>query len=209
MAIKYYHTNHINGEPGGLIRFAIEGWIEICDRGWSWDDWLPFQPEDSAVYCMNGPNIIGTLVYSYDQTNRKIVVELAYINPEYRHLKLYDELYRFLYENIEPLNYVEMISAMKASYFILTDSGGLQEEAPALGKPVLILRNTTERPEGIQAGTSYLVGTEKENINKFIVELIKDKTFYKKISEATNPFGDGNASLRILDIVSDFLKKTI
>ena len=110
---------------------------------------------------------------------------------------------------VEPLNYVEMISAMKASYFILTDSGGLQEEAPALGKPVLILRNTTERPEGIQAGTSYLVGTEKENINKFIVELIKDKTFYKKISEATNPFGDGNASLRILDIVSDFLKKTI
>ena len=106
MTIKYHHTNHINGEPGGLIRFAIEGWIEICDRGWSWDDWLPFQPGDSAVYCMDGPNIIGTLVYSYDQTNRKIVVELAYINPEYRHLKLYDELYRFLYENIEPLNYV-------------------------------------------------------------------------------------------------------
>ena len=112
-------------------------------------------------------------------------------------------------ELIEPLDYIEMISAIKASYFILSDSGGLQEEAPALGKPVLILRNTTERPEGINAGTSYLVGTETENINKFIVELMKNETFYKKISEARNPFGDGRASLRILEIINEFFEKTL
>tara|TARA_B100000212_G_C27372747_1_gene533308 strand:- start:710 stop:1825 length:1116 start_codon:yes stop_codon:yes gene_type:complete len=112
-------------------------------------------------------------------------------------------------ELIEPLDYIDMISAIKASYFVLSDSGGLQEEAPALGKPVLILRNSTERPEGIQAGTSYLVGTEKENINNFIVKLIKNETFYKKISKAINPYGDGKASLRILEIISKFFEKTL
>jgi len=89
---------------------------------------------------------------------------------------------------------------MEKSYLILTDSGGIQEEAPSLGKPVLVMRNVTERIEGIEAGTAKLVGTNKNSIVSKTVELIDNPEKYENISKRTNPYGDGTASERILNI---------
>lgn len=98
---------------------------------------------------------------------------------------------------IDPLDTREMHNLMNRSYFILTDSGGLQEEAPALGKPVLVLRDVTERPEGVEAGTVRIVGTSQDKIYREAKKLIVDDKEYKKMAEAVNPYGDGYASERI------------
>lgn len=102
---------------------------------------------------------------------------------------------------IEPLEVLDFHNFLNKSYLILTDSGGIQEEAPSLGKPVLVMRDTTERPEGIKAGTLKLVGTEEENIYRNIKKLLDDKDEYEKMSKASNPYGDGLASKRIADII--------
>ena len=100
---------------------------------------------------------------------------------------------------IEPLEVFDFHNFMNKSYIILTDSGGVQEEAPALGKPVLVLRNTTERPEGIEAGTLKLTGTDEETIYKETKKLLTSKEEYEIMSKASNPYGDGHASERITD----------
>ncbi|MCD7774130.1 MAG: UDP-N-acetylglucosamine 2-epimerase (non-hydrolyzing) [Clostridiales bacterium] len=102
---------------------------------------------------------------------------------------------------IEPLDVLDFHNFLARSYLILTDSGGVQEEAPSLGKPVLVMRDTTERPEGIKAGTLKLVGTDEEVIYKAFKLLLEDKEEYGKMSRASNPYGDGNASRRIADIL--------
>lgn len=104
---------------------------------------------------------------------------------------------------IEPLDVLDFHNFLARSYLILTDSGGIQEEAPSLGKPVLVMRDTTERPEGIAAGTLKLVGTEEEVIYNSFKELLKNQETYSKMSRASNPYGDGNASRRIADILQD------
>lgn len=106
---------------------------------------------------------------------------------------------------VDSLDYSELIYAMKNCYLILTDSGGIQEEAPSLGKPVLVLRATTERPEGINAGNAKLVGTNPENIFKWTSKLLTDKRIYQKMSKVKNPYGDGEASKRIARILSKLL----
>ena len=100
----------------------------------------------------------------------------------------------------EPLDYDRLVAAMKGCTLLLTDSGGLQEEAPALGKPVLVLRRTTERPEAVEAGTAKLVGTDPAAILKEASMLLDDENAYAVMSKAVNPFGDGQASQRILDL---------
>lgn len=102
---------------------------------------------------------------------------------------------------IEPLDVLDFHNFLSRSYLILTDSGGIQEEAPSLGKPVLVMRDTTERPEGIAAGTLRLVGTEEETIYKNFKELLEDGEAYKKMAHASNPYGDGFASKRIADVL--------
>lgn len=102
---------------------------------------------------------------------------------------------------IEPLDVLDFHNFMSRSYLILTDSGGIQEEAPSLGKPVLVMRDTTERPEGVAAGTLKLVGTDEEYIYKCFTELLSDESVYMKMSAASNPYGDGHASARIADIL--------
>lgn len=103
---------------------------------------------------------------------------------------------------IEPLDVLDFHNFMARSYMILTDSGGIQEEAPSLGKPVLVMRDTTERPEGIQAGTLKLVGTDEENIYRNFMLLLDNPDEYAKMSNAANPYGDGFASKRIADILA-------
>jgi UDP-N-acetylglucosamine 2-epimerase (non-hydrolysing) len=110
---------------------------------------------------------------------------------------------------VEPLDYAELVGAIQNSYLVLTDSGGLQEEAPSLGKPVLVLRETTERPEAIAAGTAKLVGTEPQSIFASASQLLADETAYKQMANAINPFGDGHASERIVEIVRDYFAKSI
>lgn len=100
---------------------------------------------------------------------------------------------------IKPLDVVDFHNLAKRSYFIMTDSGGVQEEAPSLGKPVLVLRDTTERPEGVKAGTLKLVGTEVEPVKKAMLELLEDKEAYLKMANAHNPYGDGKACDRIIE----------
>lgn len=102
---------------------------------------------------------------------------------------------------IEPLDVLDFHNFMSRSYLILTDSGGIQEEAPSLGKPVLVMRDTTERPEGILAGTLKLVGTEEEAIYTEFSKLLSDAKEYEKMSKASNPYGDGHACERIADIL--------
>lgn len=102
---------------------------------------------------------------------------------------------------IEPLEVVDFHNFAAASHFILTDSGGVQEEAPSLGKPVLVLRDTTERPEGVKAGTLKLAGTDEETIYKMAKELLKDQKEYDNMSKASNPYGDGLASKRIVEML--------
>jgi UDP-N-acetylglucosamine 2-epimerase (non-hydrolysing) len=105
----------------------------------------------------------------------------------------------------EPLDYGQLVGAIERSHLLLTDSGGLQEEAPSLGKPVLVLRDTTERPEAVTAGTAKLVGTETESIVAAASELLSNPEAYTAMANAINPFGDGHAAERILEIVKNYL----
>ncbi|MBN8252930.1 non-hydrolyzing UDP-N-acetylglucosamine 2-epimerase [Priestia flexa] len=107
---------------------------------------------------------------------------------------------------IEPLDVIDFHNFANRAHLILTDSGGVQEEAPSLGVPVLVLRDTTERPEGIEAGTLKLAGTEEETIYNLAKELLIDKAVYETMSKASNPYGDGHASERICDAISYYFK---
>ena len=106
---------------------------------------------------------------------------------------------------IKPLEYLPFVYLMKSSYFILTDSGGVQEEAPGLGKPVLVMRDTTERPEAVEAGTVKLVGTDVDEIVQSSISLFENELSYKKMSEANNPYGDGLSSGRIVAVLEKLL----
>lgn len=108
---------------------------------------------------------------------------------------------------IEPLEVFDFHNFQNKSYLIMSDSGGIQEEAPSLGKPVLVLRDTTERPEGIAAGTLKLVGTDENVIYNEAKRLLTDKKAYDEMSKASNPYGDGHASERIVDAIIDFFNK--
>lgn len=108
---------------------------------------------------------------------------------------------------IEPLEVVDFHNFAAASHIILTDSGGIQEEAPSLGKPVIVLRDTTERPEGIEAGTLKLAGTDEETIFKLTDELLTNEEAYNKMAQAHNPYGDGHASERIVEALKQYLAK--
>ncbi len=107
---------------------------------------------------------------------------------------------------LEPLDYTDLVGVMKRCKLVLTDSGGIQEEAPALGKPVLVLRETTERPEGIEAGTGILVGLDTENIVKNTNELLNNNHQYNKMAKAVNPYGEGNSAEQIVDILVEKFK---
>ena len=100
---------------------------------------------------------------------------------------------------LDPLDYLPLVHLMKAATLVLTDSGGLQEEAPGLGKPVLVMRETTERPEGVEAGTVKLVGADRRRIVAETGRLLDDVNEYERMAQAVNPYGDGHASERIVE----------
>jgi UDP-N-acetylglucosamine 2-epimerase (non-hydrolysing) len=105
---------------------------------------------------------------------------------------------------IEPLPYIPFVDLMRRACILITDSGGIQEEAPSLGKPVLVMRNKTERPEAIEAGTAKLVGTDEERIVQEATRLLDDPAEYRRMTRIQNPYGDGHASPRIADAIAGF-----
>lgn len=109
---------------------------------------------------------------------------------------------------IEPLDYPHFVRLLSISHIMLTDSGGVQEEAPALGKPVLVMRDTTERPEGVDAGTAKLIGTDKDRIISEICTLLDDDSAYSAMAKAHNPFGDGRSSSRIAEIIANAFQES-
>lgn len=109
---------------------------------------------------------------------------------------------------IEPLQYISFVYLMEKSHLVLTDSGGIQEEAPGLGKPVLVMRNTTERPEALDAGIVRLVGTDYNLIVSEVSRVIEDADYYDNVSKVSNPYGDGNATQRIFDKIYEFLSNS-
>jgi len=154
--------------------------------------------ENIGIPMINICNAIKEIANTY--SNYKIIIPM-HPNPKVR------EIIKSILENInnvnliEPLDYVDFIKEMISSKIILTDSGGIQEEAPTFDIPVVVLREKTERVEGVDAGTLIVAGTNKNNIIKIVEKLIEDKNYYNKIVKATNPYGDGNSSKRIVDFL--------
>ena len=128
------------------------------------------------------------------------IVYPVHLNPNIMKIA-YEKLTRENIKLISPLDYPDLIWMMNRSNIILTDSGGIQEEAPSLGKPVLVLRDITERMEGVHAGTAILVGSSKEKIVVETSMLLTDVSYYLKISKAINPYGDGTTSEKIKEII--------
>ena len=108
---------------------------------------------------------------------------------------------------IEPLEYVPFVDLMRKAYLLITDSGGIQEEGPSLGKPVLVMRDKTERPEAVEAGTVKLVGADEEAIVASATELLENRKMYERMSHVHNPYGDGCASVRIADAICSFYRE--
>ena len=133
------------------------------------------------------------------------VIYPIHMNPQVRQIAAEEFENCDRIKMIEPLDVVEFHNLMKASFLIMTDSGGIQEEAPALGKPVLVMRDTTERPEGVEAGTLKLTGTEEENIYQECKKLLTNQEIYDQMSQAKNPYGDGKASQRIRKVLEEEL----
>lgn len=134
------------------------------------------------------------------------VVYPCHLNPAVRELahEMFDRNTHV--KIIEPLEVTDFHNLIKKSYLVLTDSGGIQEEGPSLGKPVLVVRDTTERPEGVEAGTLRLVGTHTDRIVREVSSLLDDREEYEKMSRAQNPYGDGRASARIVDAILRYFK---
>jgi len=142
------------------------------------------------------------------ELNRRDDVQIVY--PVHRNPNVLDPVTKQLSREphivlLDPLDYVSFVDLMQRAYFLITDSGGIQEEAPSLGKPVLVMRDCTERPEAVEAGTVKLVGTQAEAIVREASRLLSDPVEYERMSRIHNPYGDGRASERIADSVRAFL----
>ncbi|MEK7624334.1 MAG: UDP-N-acetylglucosamine 2-epimerase (non-hydrolyzing) [Patescibacteria group bacterium] len=150
-------------------------------------------------------NIFSAIKELAEKRKDIIIIYPVHLNPNVCHLarKMLDGISNI--NLIEPLEYDEFVFLMSISYLILTDSGGIQEEAPSLGKPVLVMREHTERQEGIEAGGSKLVGTNPEIIIKETLNLLDDKNAYNAMAKSRNPYGDGKATPKIIEAIRDFL----
>lgn len=150
-------------------------------------------------------NALKEIVLKYDDVE---IVYPVHLNPQVQEpvREILGSLPRV--HLINPLQVLDMHNLLSRSYFVLTDSGGLQEEAPSLGKPVLVLRNETERPEAVEAGTVKVIGTDMNNIVQQTINLLNDETEYKRMAHSVNPYGDGQASQRIVKAIRHWFKLT-
>ncbi|MFC0138538.1 UDP-N-acetylglucosamine 2-epimerase (non-hydrolyzing) [Staphylococcus petrasii] len=162
--------------------------------------------ENIGVPMENVFKAINKIISEYDDV---VVVYPQHLNPKVRDLssKYFSDQTRV--ERIEPLDVIDFHNFANKAQIILTDSGGVQEEAPSLNKPVLVLRDVTERPEGVAAGTLKVIGTEADNVYSEIKTLLDDSTAYKNMASTQNPYGDGMASLRICESIKYYFGLTI
>lgn len=175
------------------------------------DDELPDPGENRRIVLVTahrrenfdgGMDRIASAILRLAENEDVLVVYPVHPNPNVREL-MHQTLGNHPHVRLlPPLEYVPFVYLLSRCDFVLTDSGGVQEEAPALGKPVLVMRDTTERPEGIDAGTARLVGTDPHQIHAEAMRLLRDRAHYQRMSRAHNPFGDGHASERILDVLA-------
>ena len=155
-----------------------------------------------------GDGFIRMVTAMKDLSEKYTDVDFVYpmhLNPNVRkpiHEVFGEDLTRPNFFFIEPLQYLEFVHLMSKSTIVLTDSGGIQEEAPGLGKPVLVMRDTTERPEALKSGTVHLVGTDYDKIMTEVSTLLDDPEAYARMSQAVNPYGDGQACPRIVEILA-------
>jgi UDP-N-acetylglucosamine 2-epimerase (non-hydrolysing) len=152
-------------------------------------------------------NIFSAIKEAAEKNENVEVIYPMHLNPKVREIarRIFGQMDNV--HLIEPLDYLPFTNLMAKCYLVVTDSGGIQEEAPSLGKPVLVVRRETERPEGIEAGTARLVGTEKDMIYKAIDALLNDEDEYKKMANAVNPYGDGRAAEYIKEaIIKNMIK---
>lgn len=152
-------------------------------------------------------NICKAIKRIKDAVKDVIIVYPVHLNPKVREM-----VYKYLGQQehvilTEPLDVLDMHNLIADSYLVLTDSGGLQEEAPAFGKPVIVMRKETERPEAVEAGTAKVIGVEEEEIYSNTIELLCEKNSYERMAKAVNPYGDGNASKRIAEILIEQIKR--
>lgn len=158
-----------------------------------------------------GDGFIRMVTAMKDLSEKYLDVDFVYpmhLNPNVRksiHAVFGEDLTRSNFFFIEPLQYLEFVHLMSKATIVLTDSGGIQEEAPGLGKPVLVMRDTTERPEALSSGTVHLVGTDYDKIMNEVITLLDDVIAYEKMSKAINPYGDGKACERIVHILNEEL----
>ena len=189
---------------------VIDALLQVADKLYDWDSSpLSAIPQDRKIILVTAHrrenhgeplhNICAALRTLAEQFSEVQIVYPVHLNPNVQ------KIVRATLGNIpnvtllEPLEYLPLVHLMKQSYFVITDSGGIQEEAPGLGKPVLVLREVTERPEGVTAGTVKLVGTDTEEILHEATNLLTNATAYQTMSQAVNPYGDGQASVRIVE----------
>lgn len=208
----YYVVDKIKSDD--TLRSSLEN--GICELGY---DISRIQNSDRRLVLITGHrrenfgegfhNIcraLDTLSHKYPDVD---FVYPMHLNPNVRR-PIHETFDGRLPENmffIEPLDYFYFVLLMEKSTVVLTDSGGIQEEAPGLGKPVVVMRDTTERPEAVEAGTVKLVGTDYEKITGEISRLLDDSEYYNAMSRAVNPYGDGKACGRIVSFIADFFKK--
>ncbi len=137
-------------------------------------------------------------------------VQIVY--PVHRNPNVHEAVHRRLaevpgIELLEPIDYIPLIDLLMRSHFVLTDSGGIQEEAPSLGKPVLVMREVTERPEAVEAGTALVVGADRARIVEQATRLLDDPAHYERLSERHNPYGDGHACERIAEALEQYARE--
>lgn len=197
---------------------VIDALLEVADKPFSFSE--PLQgivnnDNKTILITTHRRENLSQLQEVYRAINRILIEheDVQIVFPVHKNPAVRQQLAEHLLDServhiVEPQDYETFIHLMKNSHFIVTDSGGIQEEAPALGKPVLVARNNTERPEGVEAGTLRLCGTEEDKVYQHIKQLLTDEHVYKKMSGAKNPYGTGDSSKQIVDIIKNHIMKT-
>lgn len=188
---------------------VIDALLQVAEKSYDWDA-SPFAiiPRDKRIILVTAHRrenfgaplenicvVLRTIAERYSDVH---IVYPVHLNPNVQTVVRQTLANLANLTLLAPLDYLPLVQLLKRSYLVVTDSGGIQEEAPGLGKPVLVLREVTERPEGVSAGTVKLVGTDRDNIIREIELLLTDKTAYDRMARAVNPYGDGYASQRIV-----------
>jgi UDP-N-acetylglucosamine 2-epimerase (non-hydrolysing) len=214
LAVANLHKSDVTGQVHNTGNTVIDALLTVAaqqpDCPIPHLDWSKYRTILATVHRReNWGEPLASIAQGFLQVLEKFP-DTALLLPLHRNPTVRDPLQKILGEHprvflTEPLNYLELVGAIQRCHLLLTDSGGLQEEAPSLGKPVLVMRETTERPEAVTGGTAKLIGTNSDRITTAVSELLENPAAYAKMSNAINPFGDGHAAERILAAIEQFL----